>query len=650
MAFTLFFKMRVKQLAIVLPVSKVKLFWDRLTFSKLTTAYFIFSLIHCIIQVSLQIRAFTINKDAASFLYSISVQANATDNRIPVLGNGDLQLCPDVPTRLNDYTGCQVIWNGTAKSNSVAADANAPSYSTALAAPSSSAVSTTSLSSSTALSSLALSTNSVAPLHAQAVNGQAAATPVVITQTITPTVTIVVAPTAPALVPHDDLDLEDVRPHSKRFHPEVLVFDEGGVIKVIIKGDGFNNVEANLSESCPWSLNYPVSILDNTKREDIVFIAFQFWVLGMSIVALLNESIPHMIASLLTHILATTWSGLQLNHTANFRATFNRVITNGACNGVALLPSYWDERADAEYPALVLNVVALLISAFLTWKLVKSFGWQTFKRVGASLTINRIYKLVLVLSIVLQLSFFFMGATVSLWLDDLFNGAASRSASYVAFYKATSFATLVLLIPWIATGWFAVRQELRLPMFIFLVLSLLYLGAWALMFLADTFRWAFLTWLFFTLMASASVFLTLVAFILGVICRYNFGKGLPRYLNAQEPLPGDDFTPVKGSDLEKVDFPSNEKPIPTFSATFGSGSEVPPPSQMFSASRGRLGPRFFNPSAEPFESPPEGLVISAPSPALTRESSSHSHSDSFGTLHSYYSYSSSPGKQRWLIE
>jgi hypothetical protein len=34
--------------------------------------------------------------------------------------------------------------------------------------------------------------------------------------------------------------------------------------------------------------------LRNTKREDIAFIAFQLWVLGMSLVALLNESIPHM--------------------------------------------------------------------------------------------------------------------------------------------------------------------------------------------------------------------------------------------------------------------------------------------------------------------------------------------------------------------
>lgn len=185
-------------------------------------------------------------------------------------------------------------------------------------------------------------------------------------------------------------------------------------------------------------------------------------------------------------------------------------------------------------------------------------------------------------------------------------------------------------------------------MFIFLLLSLLYLGAWGSMFLADTFRWLFLTWTFFTLMATASVFFTLVAFVLGVVCRYNFGKGLLRYcqssflffhllliltlVNAQEPLPGDDFSPVTGPDIEKIAFPSNEKPIPTFSATFGSGSQVPPPSQMFS---GRLGPRFFNPSAEPFEPLRDSFPISAPRPALTRTPSQSSDGSS---------------KHRWLLE
>lgn len=39
-----------------------------------------------------------------------------------------------------------------------------------------------------------------------------------------------------------------------------------------------------------------VTRVDNTKREDLVFIGFSVWVLGMSFVAILNESPPHMYA------------------------------------------------------------------------------------------------------------------------------------------------------------------------------------------------------------------------------------------------------------------------------------------------------------------------------------------------------------------
>lgn len=116
--------------------------------------------------------------------------------------------------------------------------------------------------------------------------------------------------------------------------------------------------------------NLALNSLRNTKREDIVFIGFQIWVLGMSLVALLNESIPHILASLATHMIATGWAAFQIQHTAQFREDFNRVITNGACHA-SLLPHYWDARAKAELPSLALNIVGLMISAFLTWKLIK---------------------------------------------------------------------------------------------------------------------------------------------------------------------------------------------------------------------------------------------------------------------------------------
>lgn len=77
------------------------------------------------------------------------------------------------------------------------------------------------------------------------------------------------------------------------------------------------------------------------------------------------------IASLLTHVVATVWAGFQMFNTAQFRGDFAELTTNGACHPINLLPTYWQSRPAAEIPSLVLNAVALLVSAFLSWRLAK---------------------------------------------------------------------------------------------------------------------------------------------------------------------------------------------------------------------------------------------------------------------------------------
>jgi len=670
-------KMRVKQLWNYVPLpANLKLVWDRITFSRLTTAYFIFSVIHFIIQLSFQIKAFTINADAARFLNNIVVKGNAVNKSLPILRGNTLYMCSWVPNNLNlDGDHCTSVWNGTKGTNLVGTQPDNQSSNDRAAASYPSITLMTSVTVITAPSSTPSPSSSAVISSSNTI----LSTPAVQT-TITPlspqTITVFVPPTKPtsgvlgAAAPyHDDNGNDEIADHllSKRESPKILAFQEGGQTKVNVSGMGLENRPATLDTSCVWALNWPVSVLDNTKREDLVFIAFQFWVLGMSIVAILNESIPHILASLVTHMMATSWAGFQIKHTANLRSDFNRVITKGACNGTSLLPNYWHDRGTAEIASMAFNIFALLISSFLTWKLFKLFGWQTFKRVGASRTINRIYKIVLILSITIQLCLFFMVVTVSLWIDQLFNSTIGDLLDFQTFYKVTSFVTLVLLVPWLVTGWFAVRRELRVPMFFFLLLSVLYLGAWGCMFFSTTFRWTFITWRFFSIMASASVLLTAVSLSLGVIGLYNFGKGLLHYLNAQHSLPGDDFVYYGGQDIEKVDFPSNEKPIPTYLVTFGSGPEVQPPNHMFTS----RGPRFFNRFAQPFETP-KISPVSPPPNAYTivrkvsdgsslnsgnvRRSDTRSSDKSFGSLASFYSYSdrghsrADSQPKRWVIE
>jgi hypothetical protein len=611
-----------------------QLVWNRFSFSRLTLFYFSFSVVHFVIQLSVQIKAFTVNAEAAAFLTRIVNAAGTTDNSLPSLRDDTLRLCSWVPANLN-VASCPVIWSAQAsQTNSAPNSLNFPgdpvesitsqATSTPLPAPSSS-------------SSLSISSPSSVPSYLDLLP-----TRTVLVFPRPTTVTSMSAGTPRGDETEDD-DYEDEEDEEYQLRPrdvQIIPSQEGQPVSVTLVGLTGEN-RTILDNSCLWSLNWPVSVLRNTKREDMVFIAFQFWVLGMSVVALLNESIPHILASLLTHLMATAWAGFQITHTANFRSDFHQVITTGACKKVSLLPHYWEARSKAEIPSLALNIIALFVSSYLTWKLIKLFGWQTYKRVGASLMINRVYKLVLLLSITIQLSFFFMIVTVSLWVDQLTDSVIGDLATFQKLYKVTSFITLALLVPWLMTGWFAVRRELRVPMFIFLSLSMIYLGGWGFMFFSTTFRWTFVTWRFFSIMASASVLLTVLSIILGVICRYNFGKGLTRYLNAQQPLDEGDFLPsYRSSEKEKVVLPSSEEPLPTY--------------VCFEARV--VGPRFFNKSAEPFETSACGMAL--PLPVLQRNlndvqvhrSNSHGSTRSSSSQYSFDSDNSHVGNKRWVIE
>jgi len=531
----------------------LKLAWVRVTASRIAIIFFVFSFLHCAVQVVFQFQAFSVNIQAADFLSGLIDTGNATFSGFFVL-DSQLHFCNHAPASFSTKS-CQIVWNGTivgASDGRSDAGSGSNSSLTPLSARPSSHIppSTRTPSSSTHSSRLARFTGKRAFFA--------------------------------------KVDVAS-------FSPITL----NGQTGVNLQGFGNDGQNVTLDHQCLVALNWPVQILRNTKREDITFISFQFWVLGMSLVALLNESIPHIIATIFTYLSATAWGAFQIYSTGRFHEDFKRLTSDGTC-GINLLQNYWQSRADAEIPSLAFSAASMLVWWFLSFKLIKSFGWQTFKRVGASRTINKIYKLVLTLSIVLQLSFFFVVTAVALWLDELYHGSIAILASQSMVYQIMLTVILVLLVPWLLMGWFASRMELKFPMAVFLVLSTLYVIAWGLMFDSYTFRWTYYQWVFFGTVATLSAILVIINLILGIMCRLNFDKGLPNYLNAQEPISEDTFIQARSAEGntydEKVDFPSTEYPVPTFSAAYQPSTEILAPSQMGL----RMGPRFFNQSAAPF--------------------------------------------------
>lgn len=636
-------------------LGKFRLVWARLNSSRMTQLYFLLSVVNCIVQVALQAQAFSINNQAANFLTTLIVQGDAVESGFSVLSGHAIHFCDSVPKSLSPDS-CQVIWDGTTENNTIVGGLAADMVSMSLASSSTPLTSLPISSVPASTESEVVASSSVTSLSATTVHPTPPSSASVVfstsKKTITQTVTaFVFASPSPSSsssssppVQHssasqaEEATVTSTPEAAKGGTPvrlkrgpaeQISAVEVNGTTEVTIDGFGWNNQKVILEQSCLLSLNWPVENLDDTTKEDITFIAFQIWVLGMSLVAILNESVLHIIASLLMHVLVTAYGGFQLSQTKAFHDEFQKVITNGACNPINLLPTYWSARGDAEIASVALNAVALLLSMFISWRLFKLFGWQTFKRIGASCRIKQVYMLVLALSIAIQLSLFFIVASIALWIDQLYNGAIGQLGMQQTVYKAIFIAVLVLLLPWLTLGWVAVRHELRIPMLVFLLLSLGYLAGWAAMFASSLFRWTFVEWRFFSVMASASVFLTLATFVLGIFCLLNFQKGLKRYLSAQVPIAEDDpkyvaSRSVRDSYTEKVAFPSMNGSVPSFSAAFG-GNDIIVPGLP------RLGPRFTNPSMDAFDPQPN---------PLTRPPTAKTYPTRSGSCSSYRSYDS----------
>lgn len=138
-------------------------------------------------------------------------------------------------------------------------------------------------------------------------------------------------------------------------------------------------------------------------------------------------------------------------------------------------------------------------------------------------------QLVLAFSIAVQLSVFFIGADIALWLDQLFNGTFGRFGAHRQIFKGLYIGFLVFLFPWLTIGWFSVRRESRLWMGAFLGASVVMVVCWAAMFADTAFMWTFRTWDFFGVITCSAAVLLAATIALGVACRLNFGKGLPDY-------------------------------------------------------------------------------------------------------------------------
>ncbi|KAF8154025.1 hypothetical protein B0H34DRAFT_799931 [Crassisporium funariophilum] len=289
----------------------------------------------------------------------------------------------------------------------------------------------------------------------------------------------------------------------------------------------------NLEVNCVGALKWLDDVLHDAQREDIVTCLFQFWLFTLALVTLLNESIPHLGAALLGHILGAAWAAYRVESTYRMMKTYRNDIVPGLCNDVDLLGNWWEVRIHHAIPIVVVNVIALVASCYFSSRLFKVYSNQSFSRVGALPAIHRMYK-----------ASFFSLASTGMWIDKVCHATMMDLAKHSKLYLAAFIVTMVLLMPWLFFGWMCVRRECKISFLIVCAISTFLLTISTVLFHSPLYRYIFITWPFFATVTVTSYVLIIVTTVFGVLCRLNFGKGLAHYLQVTDALEGVDFTPV----------------------------------------------------------------------------------------------------------
>ncbi|CAK5275555.1 unnamed protein product [Mycena citricolor] len=306
------------------------------------------------------------------------------------------------------------------------------------------------------------------------------------------------------------------------------------------------------TQQCAVSLMWLSSVLQDARTEDIVTLAFQIWLLALSVVTLLNESLPHLIAGLAARTLAIAWGSFRVRGNINLVAVYFSVIDSGPCQGRNIMGDWWKQNNLHDIAGLVTNSVNAVLMAGLSYKLYHVYSSQTFSRVGAAPEIHRVYMLVLLFSVVLQLAGFFTLAQAGLWVWKITRGSIQQLADNLHLYVAGLVVTTVLIVPWLVMGWMSVRKESRTLFGVFCLISAILLSEATAMFASRLNQFVLGAWSFYATLSIAAYILLVITLVLAIACRLQFGLGLAHFLHVTKALDADDFTPVYFSKQAEV--------------------------------------------------------------------------------------------------
>ncbi|CAG8619958.1 16808_t:CDS:2 [Dentiscutata erythropus] len=290
----------------------------------------------------------------------------------------------------------------------------------------------------------------------------------------------------------------------------------------------------------------------NIESENVVFMVFQLFQLFLCMNAVYNQNTIQIITIAVTNFLCGLYGIVQIFEIKKWVSDLQ--IKNCPDNS-AFTTQFAKQYGSYDIPLVIFLVIFASIIAFISFKLYQEFGWNIYKKIGADIQMQKIFKTMLIFVLLLKIDLFFVlltgvEAIATLHYDkDPKKQDASLSLSKGLFYFHLVITIMILFLEVLAYS--SLRRENKPGMILYIVLSTVTIADFCII-LRSSLKAIDQAWYFFVVIVLIAVILSIVTWVFAILVYLNFDKGLRPLLDKRR---GDseigDTTPGEGG-REKI--------------------------------------------------------------------------------------------------
>ncbi|RIA87006.1 hypothetical protein C1645_828399 [Glomus cerebriforme] len=300
------------------------------------------------------------------------------------------------------------------------------------------------------------------------------------------------------------------------------------ISRMLTRNNNAGNLFTTLSEQFKnrRCVNINKDRIGNIVGENVVFLIFnifQFWFCQN---AIYNQNTIQIINIAVINYLCALFAIVQIVEIDIWTTKANECI-----------PEYFNYNAAIaayEAPLIIMLVICATLQVFFTWKLYQQFGWNIYKKIGADLRMQRIYRTMLIFVMLLKIDLFFMNFLAIEGCIVAHPGRLNQNLNEGLYYFHVCITIIIVFLQLLV--WRSLRKESSLGMKIFI-------GAWIvciadlIILLVDSIKPSSdESWYFFTCFIGVGIVMGLVTLLWSIFLLRNFGKGLKPHLSRRNNL------------------------------------------------------------------------------------------------------------------